>query len=312
MLRIYIKKVGMFILLVISLIILTLFVNYQLISSSDFTIENSKKILILGDSNSKCAINDSIFNKAYNFSGSADSYFYSYLKLSKVLEVNDSITDVWLSFSPHNIIDNGWVFNEVDMVTRSYKYFPLMKYEDLLFLYRGRIDVLWNSIRRVLRKVPNNVIYFINKSIIKNYGGYEFVKGNNIELVLNKLKKGEAIPHFRLPEKFDICKPEILYLTKIINMCKVNNIKLTLINTPKRRELLDNEKYYVNMFNEFYEDKLHNVPYLDFSGVVMPDRNYDDLVHLNYKGANEFSDMLNKNSFESISQSFLFNQKKNK
>ena len=45
----------------------------------------TKNILILGDSHTENAINDSIFSNSLNYSASADAYIFSYVKLKAIL-----------------------------------------------------------------------------------------------------------------------------------------------------------------------------------------------------------------------------------
>lgn len=297
----FVKKVSYFIALVILISSSLLLLNYYIIDSNKFSIDSNKEILILGDSNSKYAVNDSIFNKTFNFSGPADSYYYSYLKLSKVIETNTQINTVLLSFSPHNIIDNGWLFNEDDMITRFPKYYPLMDFSDFSFLLKKRSLVLFASINRVFRNIPRTVLSKIDGSrIMSNYGGHEFVTGNNLKLALSKLNKGEDIPHFNLPNAFNISLQEMFYLKKIATLCKDSNLKLILMNPPKRKELIMHERYFVTEFNDFYDRELNSIPFLDFSNFVLPDECYDDLVHLNYKGAKIFSTLLGENKLDSL------------
>lgn len=301
----FIKKVSFFGTLIILISSVLLLLNYYLIDSNEFSIDSNKEILILGDSNSKRAVNDSIFNKAFNFSGSADSYYYSYLKLSKVIETNKQINTVFLSFSPHNIIDNGWLFNEDDMITRFPKYYPLMNFSDFSFLYKQRRPVLFASINRVFRNTPGTVLSKIGGSkITENYGGYEFVTGNNLKLVLSKFNKEEDIPHFNLPNVFKISLQEMFYLRKIVTLCKDKSLKLILMNPPKRKELLTHKRYFVAEFNNFYDCELNNIPFLDFSNFVLPDECYNDLVHLNYKGAKIFSTLLNENKLDFLLKNY--------
>jgi len=306
--KVFIQKVLVFSLLIILMSSAVIFLNNSLVRSTKFSFAKSKEILVLGDSNIKYAINDSIFNNAVNFSGEADSYFYSYLKLHKVLEDKaHNLKTVFISFSPHNIIDNGWLFNKEDIVTRFPKYYPLMEINDSFFLFKDNFDVLLSSIGRVYRELPNVFQSKIHGSIKSNYGGFKFVDSNNLDLVLDKLSKDEPIPHFNLPDNFRVSSQETLYLKKIITTCRKNNLKIILVNTPKRKELLIHKRYFVTDFNQYYKDKLKNIKYLDFSNVIMPDEYYDDLVHLNYRGATYFSNLIKNQSLTELLQNYKYN-----
>lgn len=288
-----------------------LLLNYYLVKSTTFSFEKNREILILGDSNIKYAINDSIFSNSANFAGEADSYFYSFIKLNKILEDKaHGFKTVFLSFSPHNIIDNGWIFNEEDMITRFPKYYPLMGKDDLKFLFKDKNDVFLSSLARVFRELPNTVQSKFKGPFISNYGGFKFVDNNSLSSELEKLSNGEPIPI--VPSIYKISKQEILYLNKIMALCKRNNLKLILVNPPKRKELLVHKKYFVAEFNQFYDNELNDVTYLDFSNLILPDEYYSDLVHLNYKGADYFSNLLKNQELMQLIQAYQRNITKDK
>lgn len=301
--KVFIQKRIVFISLIFLMCFTVILSNYYLVESTTFSFKKGKKVLVLGDSNIKYAINDSIFNNSVNFSGEADSYFYSYIKLNRILEEkSNDFNTVFLSFSPHNIIGNDWVFNEEDMITRFPKYYPLMSTEDLKFLFKDKHDVFLSSIARIHREFPNTIMVKIEGSFMPFYGGFKFVDSNNLILELDKLSKNKSIPI--LPNNNKISPEEILYLNKIIALCKNNNLKIILINPPKRKELLKHEKYFVAEFNQFYDKELKNISFLDFSNVVLPDEYYSDLVHLNYKGADYFSKLLKNQDLTELMQTY--------
>lgn len=302
--KVFLRKTSMFAALILFMYAIVIYLNYSFVASTKFSFDKDKKILVLGDSNIKYAVNDSIFDISANFSGEADSYFYSFLKLNKILEDKaNSFKTVFLSFSPHNIIGNNWVFNEEDMVTRFPKYYPLMSKADLMFLFEDKNDIFLSSLGRVFREFPSMAISKIKDPFIVNYGGFKFVNSYNLDLELDKLSKEEPIPI--MPSNSEISKQETTYLLKIVELCKSNNLNLILINPPKRKELLVHKKYFVTEFEHYYNDKLSNIAYLDFSNISMPDDYYSDLVHLNYKGAAYFSNLLKSQDLKELTDIYI-------
>mgnify|MGYP000288897130 CR=1 FL=1 len=298
----FITHIASFFLVFIVIFASILIFNFVLVSTTKIDIPVSKKILILGDSNSECAINDSIYNHSINLSASSDSYFYSYLKLNKIIESNQ-IDTLMLSFSPQNIFDNGWLFNDSHIYSRFRIYYPLMNRDDMMFLIKNNLFASLKSTFAIPKQaILNTAKKLINKPY--HYGQFNSLNRNILFEVQEKLKKGEKLPFFKIPETLRTSDYEIKYLNKIIYLCNRENIKLVLVNMPKRRELLEYSKYGVKEFNNFYDLNYSNIEYFDFSKLKMPDDFYGDFVHLNIKGSTYFSQLLNSKGLESLKSKY--------
>jgi len=273
-----------------------------LIKTTNVDIAVSKKILILGDSNSECAINDSIYKSSINLSASADSYFYSYLKLKKVMNTNE-IDTLLLSFSPHNIFNNGGQFNDSYIYSRFKVYYPLMDENDFRFLIKNNPFAVFKSTPPIIKvTLENSVKVILNKPI--HYGKFNLLNRNILIEVQEKLKNGKKLPFFEILEKLIISKHEIEYLNKIVSFCKKEKIKLFLVNTPKRKELLEYPKYGVMEFNKFYDLNYSDIVYLDFSQLKMSNDFYGDFVHLNMKGSTYFSNLLKNEGLAKLTRKY--------
>lgn len=298
----FITHIASFFLVFIVIFASILIFNFVLVSTTKIDIPVSKKILILGDSNSECAINDSIYDSSINLSASSDSYFYSYLKLNKIIESN-KIHTLILSFSPQNIFDNGWLLNDSHIYSRFRVYYPLMNENDLMFLVKNNpIASLKATFAIPKQSILNTARNLLNKPF--HYGQFNLLNRNILFEVQEKLKKGEKLPFFQIPETLRTSDNEIKYLNKIINLCNRENIKLILMNMPKRRELLEYSKYGIKDFNNFYDLNYSNIEYLDFSELKMPDNFYGDFVHLNIKGSTYFSQLLNSKGLENVKSKY--------
>ena len=71
-------------------------------------------VLILGDSHTQCGIDDALLPNSLNLSESADTYFYSYVKLKRMLKANPQIDTLILGYADFNITDNQdrWLRSE--------------------------------------------------------------------------------------------------------------------------------------------------------------------------------------------------------
>lgn len=297
--------ISIFLIFYISIIIY----NFFVIKLEPILVSNNKNILILGDSNSQSAINDSIYKSSINFSSSADSYFYSYLKLKKIMESNKNIDTVILSFSPHNIFKNNWTFNREHIYSRFGKYYPLMEREDLFYLVRGNSRAVFSSTPSIIQQfLRNNIDKLMGKKPNEKYGHFKRTDKNILQDVKKKLKNGEKLPFFDIPIDVDISEDEILYLNKIISTCIKNGLIIYLVNFPKREELLNYPKYGVKEFNICYDRRFSSITYLDFSNMIMDDNCHSDFVHLSNSGSDVFSNLLEREGINSLSK--IYKRKK--
>lgn len=304
----YIKNIFAFSLIFLVSFLLIVLSNYVLVKIKGIYIPKNKHILILGDSNMQMAINDTIIKSGINLSESADSYFYSYLKLREVVSKNSNIDTVLISFAPHNIFDNGWLLDDKNIYSRFKMYYPFMQWEDFYFILSKNPHALLTAIPAIPVSAFKN---FYTELRGRNfyYGSFVQLKRNILKEVQLKLKNGEPLPFFKIPTKFSPSSEEQIYLDKIISLCEKNKIKLYLINTPKREELLNYAKYGVDQFDKLYDSKYANVDYLDLSKIKLNDEDYGDFVHLNSSGSTQFSQFIAKEGFAKLSTDYLRKKK---
>ena len=100
----FIHKISIFSLL--SLSIIGIFYLY-LFNLPKTNVKISKKNIIIGDSNTRWAMDDNILKSYANYSTGGEMYIFAYRKLA-ILEKQNKIDTLLLSFNPHNIINNRW------------------------------------------------------------------------------------------------------------------------------------------------------------------------------------------------------------
>ena len=100
----------------------------------DASIEN----LLLGHSQPECALNDSIIEKSVNRCQGGEAYFYTYTKLKKLLEVNNQIKTVYLSFSNNQIGKemDKWTYGDIYILDKYPAYFYEMSKNDKFVLIK--------------------------------------------------------------------------------------------------------------------------------------------------------------------------------
>jgi hypothetical protein len=254
-----------------------------------YIVDKSKSILILGDSHTECAIDDSIVSKSVNISQAADAYFYSFIKLRKFLKINRGIKAVILGINEKNLYNKDWFKSSEYMRHKCKHYFRLMNLNDFKILLEANgikslIDLTGASFFNFFK------IVLISESDYKDMriGGYQNLKRNKLE---------EAIAIYKAEKKQSnidrtYSENQIEYLLKIVDICKKYKVKLILLNTPTYVYYKNENDSY--KLNQFIKKNIYNyVEYWDYSNYLLPDFGYGDFGHLNYRGAEIFSKKLN-------------------
>jgi len=298
-------KIALFGISLVCCILLLTFVNKTIIEiKAPFKLKPKEHILILGDSHTAFAFNDSMMLNTRNFSSAADSYFYSYKKLKEITNNNNNnnqIDTLLLSFSSHNInadIEQRWLLNNNHLEDRLKTYFPLLDFNDQKFLLKHKpIQLFKGSFSQLL------LSYELIKKGSATYGGYKNLNHNILEDELNKinidLKKNST---------FKMAMIEKVYLEKIITYSKQNNIYLIFVNPPIHKAVNKDQKklYYL------YEKYFNKVPFYDMSKLDMSDDCFGDLVHLSPKGAKQFTTWFERNNIlnkkKAIEHNILYKQ----
>ena len=189
---------------------------------------DEQKIIIAGDSNTEVAINDQIISSVINISRSGESYFYTYYKLRHLLEVNEHVEKVYLSFSPHNIVSKERnLFTNGKLYNNFIEYTPVIDFESIYYLLKEDKKNVFLS----FLKAP---FYLINITFQVLYGGYIKLNRNNLA---NQIKNVDQFLMHYSHKDIDIL--EINYLQKISSLLNKNEVELILINTPKWIDFLN-------------------------------------------------------------------------
>jgi|APTNR8051073442_1049403.scaffolds.fasta_scaffold00177_38 hypothetical protein len=260
------------------------------VNDSWFQLKNEKDILIVGDSYTECAINDTLFMRATNMSQPAEAYLYTYLKLKKFLQVNPHVDSVVVGFSALNLntFAEDWYDEESRMQRSVSRNFPLLRLNDLWLLFKREPGFLFNSCLITYKDYIKRYVQRRRISNLKqmNIGKYLFLNrnlSNNTANELNWILKMME-PTFS--------QTQIEYLRKIENLCNERKVSLILFYSPVHPSYPDSLKRSVLTL---YQKEFSQIPLADFSSFVLPDSCYADLQHLNYKGARIFSAHLEKN-----------------
>jgi hypothetical protein len=252
-----------------------------------------KTIVIIGDSHTAHAIDDSIFTHAVNISQNGAAYLNSYIKLRKLFDSNTHIDTVMLSFHYDALLknkDNDWILGDKIILQSLPLYFFLMGKQELL-IYKGNVTFFFAILKIPVRNIRAVLKFMIANTISYrdlNIGAYN--RSNREKLQINIIRVDNNTRDFDLENKEDeYSLYQLDYLLKIVALCKERNIELILINTP----IYNSDKYgYKDKLADYYENNFSGVKYLDYSDFSLPEEGYGDIGHLNYKGAEIFSSYL--------------------
>jgi hypothetical protein len=258
-------------------------------TKASFKLPKDKNILIIGDSYTEWAIDDSIFPRSINVSQGGTAYLYTYCKLKKFLSGNSHIDTVLLSF--HYLpftkeVEDKWMFQGEFIASKIPKYFNLMGKDEFLICFNNEtfiksvLQIPIINVRAILKFLRAGSISYTDLYI----GGYHRDDRYKLQEDINRHTKV-----LKSQQSEILSEHQRDYLLKIVELCKTKQVELILINTPTYNA----QKYEsTDKLNDFYDTYLKGTKYRDYSGYSLPDSCYYDIGHLNYKGAEIFSSHL--------------------
>ncbi len=263
---------------------------------SDFKLDSNPKYLVLGHSHPACAFNDSIIKNLKNLSYPRESYFYTYFKTQKTLEQNPSIEVVFIEFT-NNQIDstmNDWIWGDENIGFFYSTYSPFMGISDKMLLAENNISGYYNAVSLSFK---HNLLRLIKRDFLyrREIGGYWYLNKNETDSLAGLIKENNFPIH-----KNEISQTNLNWLSKLIKYCKEKHKRVILIRSPQHEKYSEfpNETIY----QEIRKKDFSSTEYLDFSKFPLPNSEFGDLDHLNYKGAiifsNWFAHLLSENILE--------------
>lgn len=263
------------------------FSNCYINQKSDFKIDGDIKYTFFGHSHSEGAINDSLIENSKNFSRGGEHYFYTYLKVKKLLEVNKGITHVFLEFTNNHISQdvNDWIA-ETDKNGTFLPYFaPVMTFDEHLLIFKVNPLGSIKAQGAIFRKNLNSIL-FRKKNFLKerDWGGYYFNSRAKVDSLLKvKLENNNKV--------FRVNEDNLVYIDKIKEICDKYRVQLILMRSPQHLTYRSSQKEKV--FLAVLKKRFRNIPFFDFNSFALENDEFADLEHLNNKGARKFSVFLN-------------------
>ena len=255
-----------------------------------YKLKGQYKNIICGHSRPETAYNDSIIADTKNIAQSGEAYFYTYLKLKKIIQANPEIKRVLIEFSENNINDtamNDWIYGPIYLSYRYEKYSSIMSLNEKKILFK-------NNPVEYIKSIPlgmkSNFEFILNSSnnifSFKLMGGYQPMLFSHLDSLKNAIHKKvnslkADIPHV------NIALLNLQYLDKIVALCKANNIELYFVRSPIYPLFITKEQE--DIYDSILKNKYSGINLIDFSNYKLNDEDYYDFHHVDYRGSMKVS-----------------------
>lgn len=285
----FLKQLLVFSILFFNLILLILVVSKVFTANSfKYKIDPKKNILILGDSHTQCGLNDIEMKNMLNLSESADTYFYSYVKLKKLVANNRQIDTLILGYANHNIskAQDQWLKSSNINSFKLPIHFFLFDNTDLKNFVKIAPYVFFENIPKIIKTNITHVIRIHKKEPINKFGIGGYLSLNKI---LNSVPTRDKKVEVR---NQSYSKTDIDFLKEIYALCLRHNIKLILLNTPvySPEKIRSGNLNYTLFANKMFK----RATLIDYSKMKFDEKYFADETHLNNNGSTLFSKILIK------------------
>lgn len=255
-------------------------IRVLLLKSIDFNIGQEKRVLILGDSQSECDINDELERSWINLSSSGDPLMFNYIKLRKVFRENPQIDTIVLAFSPNSLMSEGIyevpkIKNKIKSyhyIMNGYDYFDILKFNPKGFVLG--ITGLYTGVKKV---------NFFNRH---NFRDMEI--GKFRPMPIDSFKVKELIVNDNPHEDY----LSIKYFDRIVSFCKTNNLRLIVINTPVHPILYNRIQNEKSVYDSFMSRYSEDIIFMDLERLPFEQKYFYDENHFNADGATLFTTWL--------------------
>jgi hypothetical protein len=272
-----------------------------------FKLPGNVKYIFLGHSHPQMDYNDKLIDSSINLASSGEAYFYTYIKLKKILESNNDKKIVFIEFSNNNIISqmDKWIWNDVYIYDRYRLYWPYTPNMERRVLYAKNPEA---SILCDIKSIVTNVYYIFSlKNIAKDgrMGGYLYLDRDKTDSLI----KANLLYSKRKPPDTSLSPINLMYLRKIIEICGAKGVKIILVRSPLHQiyDEFKNEFKYMEVLNKEFSD----VEFIDLRNFPLLNSDYGDLEHLNYRGAKKYSlffnELLKKGLLQSVNKQKFIN-----
>jgi hypothetical protein len=289
--KFFVKNLMVFGTFCVALVLLILGVEKSILNNQHhFRLPAKDKYIFLGHSHTQMALNDSLVDSSINLASAGEAYFYTYIKLNKILESNDQQKVVFIAYSNNSIVSemNGWIWDDIHILDRYRLYSAFTRFNEMKVLYKNNPSTTFIC---NVKSIVNNFYYIFklkNISEDNKMGGYIYLVRDKTDSLLQTITKYNE----KITEDTTTSVTNIVYLKKIIEVCRAKGVPVFLIRNPLHPAYrrIGNEP----RFQKIRKEELGDTELLDFKDFPLQNSDYGDLEHLNYRGAKKYSLFINK------------------
>lgn len=240
----------------------------------------------MGNSTVECAVDDRLLPGSYNFARSGELIEFVYAKTKALLQANPQIDTLVIG------LDDIILFKDFDEPFTSFLNHPYLTSEftaaDWAAIIKNSSFSRWTSyfshpltmvqLRQLAAAARQNDIRSLD------LGNYRYLERDKLEIDLQRMAEAPE-PAARTVD--DINPMVIHFFKKIEQICADNDVRLVLLSTPKYKNV-----HRDSVYRDFRQKYMPDIPLYDHVAVALPDSCYGDCVHLNHRGARQYSGVL--------------------
>lgn len=264
-------------------------------AKSSFKLTNPETTLVFfGNSHVMTGVNDSMIPGSYNFGRNGERMEWVYAKVRLILDNNPQVKTIGIGF------DNVLCFHnqkteKVHMQNMSPYFLGVWSPIDFLALWRtGSLTYNFDMYTKSLNVAKLYETYREGGKGVEalTMGGFDPSDRNALQedirrRGINTSEKSASTIQIGNNEYEPMAH---YFLDKTIDYCREKGVKIFFFLPPQHHLIRNSLKKTILTYNEFYD----TIPYLNYMDMDLSDSCFQDLDHLNRKGADTFSRKLGK------------------
>lgn len=294
--KLFLQKLFLFSLFLAILLCLSAYFLGKLVNKKEYySIDKNLTSLLLGHSRTECAYDTKYMKGFVNLGQSAEPYFFTFIKMRKILEANPQIRFIFVEFSENYLQEkfmSDWTYGDDFFDYHFSRFGHIMNISEVRYLFKHNPTAVLKALPLSLR---NCYEFSINKSNsfieFAELGGFQSHSGSFIDS-LNRINSQKVKELISKSDDIVLAEDNLAYLDSIVSYAKRCGVNVCLLRSP----IYPTYKNAITerFFDSVYKNRFSSISLIDLSNFRLPDSAYLDYHHLNKFGAAKVSDRLSK------------------